>query len=89
MGDPEPAAPHKTQGYNAFIDPKVPMSNVYDGWGSQTIHASLERQHGGKWTMQDVNAHELHQRFVSLPLGLVLQMNIDWYDSYYKCLQYH
>jgi hypothetical protein len=89
VDDPGPAAPHETQGYNAFIDPKVPMSDVYDGWGWRTIHAGLERRRGGKWTIQDVDVHELHQRFVSLPLGLVWQMNIDWYDSYYKCLQYH
>ena len=89
VDDPGPAAPHETQGYDAFIDPKVPMSDVYDGWGWRTIHAGLERRRGGKWTIQDVDVHELHQRFVSLPLGLVWQMNIDWYDSYYKCLQYH
>ena len=43
------------------------------------IQAGLERRRGGKWTIQDVDVHELHQRFVSLPLGLVWQMNIDWY----------
>ena len=58
------------------------MTDIYDGWGWRTIQAGLDRQRGGKWTVQDVDVHELHQRFVSLPLGLVWQMNIDWYVNY-------
>jgi hypothetical protein len=77
--DPGPARPFTTQGYDAFIHPSMPMTDIYDGWGWRMIQAGLERRRGGEWTIQDVDVHELHQRFVSLPLGLVWQMNIDWY----------
>ena len=80
--DPGPAKPFTTQGYDAFLDPSIPMTDIYDGWGWRTIQAGLDRRRGGKWTVQDVDVHELHQRFVSLPLGLVWQMNIDWYVNY-------
>jgi hypothetical protein len=64
--DPRPAKPFAIQGYNVFLDPKVPMTDIYDGWGWQAIQAGLERRRGGKWTIQDVDVHELHQHFVSL-----------------------
>jgi len=54
------------------------MQDVYDGWGWRAIQAGLECQRGGTWTIHDVDVHALHQWFVSLPLGLVWQMNIDW-----------
>lgn len=77
---PGPAKPYTTQGYDAFVDPSIPMSDIYDGWGWWMIQAGLEWRRGRiEWTIQDVDDHELHQRFVSLPLGLVFQMNIDWY----------
>jgi hypothetical protein len=82
LDEPRPAKPFIIQGYDAFIDPSISMTDVYDGWGWRAIQAGLERRRGGKWTIEDVDVHELHQRFVSLPLGLVFQMNIDWYVVY-------
>jgi hypothetical protein len=82
LDEPGPAKPFVTQGYDAFIDLSISMTDVYDGWGWRAIQAGLERRRGGKWTIEDIDVHELHQRFVSLPLGLVFQMNIDWYVVY-------
>jgi hypothetical protein len=56
----------------------MPMTDIYDGWGWRAIQAGLERRRGGPWTVQDIWVTELDQRFVSLPCGLVWQMNIDW-----------
>ena len=49
-----------------------------DGWGWRTILAGLERRRTGKWDVEDVDVRNLHQQFVALPNGLVLQMNLDW-----------
>lgn len=70
--------PSTASGYTAFEDPSQPMKDIHDGWGWRAIQAGLERRSGGPWTIQDVDVNNLHQRFVSLPLGLVWQMNIDW-----------
>jgi hypothetical protein len=77
--EPGQVAPLTVMGHDAFPDPSKPMRDVYDGWGWRAIQAGLERQRGGAWTIRDVDVHALHQRFVSLPLGLVWQMNIDWW----------
>jgi len=66
-------------GLNTFPDPSKHMLDIYDGWGWQAIQAGLEWWQGGAWTIQDVDVWNLHQRFVSLPLGLVWQMNLNWY----------
>jgi hypothetical protein len=71
-----------TKGLAAFPDPSKPMMDIYDGWGWRAIQAGLERRRGGEWTIRDVDVRNLHQRFVSLPLGLVWQMNIDWYVKF-------
>lgn len=70
--------PLSTPGIEAFEDPEWPMTDIYDGWGWRAIQAGLERRRGGPWTIQDVDVNNLLQRFVSLPLRLVWQMNIDW-----------
>ena len=31
--DPGPAKPFMMQGYDAFLDPSIPMTDIYDGWG--------------------------------------------------------
>ena len=54
------------------------MYDIYDGWGWRAIQAGLERCRGGEWEVEDVDVHGIHQRFVSLPCGLVFVLNIDW-----------
>jgi hypothetical protein len=72
------APPAVARGYDAFPDPTQPIRDVCDGWEWRAIQAGLERRRTGKWTVEDVDVREVHQRFVSLPCGLVWQMNIDW-----------
>jgi hypothetical protein len=79
--EPGQVAPLMVKGHDTFSDPSKPMRDVYDGWGWRAIQAGLERRRGGTWTIRDVDIHNLHQRFVSLPLGLVWQINIDWYTQ--------
>ncbi|KAH9839027.1 uncharacterized protein C8Q71DRAFT_893893 [Rhodofomes roseus] len=82
--EPGPVPPMGSSGLDAFPDPSVRMTDVYDGWGWRAIQAGLARRRGGKWGVQDVDVHELNQRFVSLPCGLVLMFNIDWFCSMKK-----
>ncbi|KAG0693990.1 hypothetical protein DFH29DRAFT_881020 [Suillus ampliporus] len=76
-------------GYDSFPDLSKPMRDIYDGYGWCMIEAGLERQRGGRWEIEDVDVHELHQRFVSLPCGLVWQINIDWFQAVKGKLGYH
>ncbi|KIJ28204.1 hypothetical protein M422DRAFT_90591, partial [Sphaerobolus stellatus SS14] len=59
----------------------LPMKDIYDGWAWRAIQANLERRRGGRWTMEDVSINNISQRFVSLPCGLVLAINIDWFQT--------
>jgi hypothetical protein len=68
-------------GYDAFSDPDKPMKHISDGWAWRAISAGLTRRRTGDWKVEDVDVHELDQRFVSLPCGLVWQINIDWFVS--------
>lgn len=67
--DDAPAAvrPPTTQGLAAFAAPDKPMTDVSDGW----------RRRNGDWNVRDVDVHELDRRLVSLPNGLLLQINVD------------
>jgi hypothetical protein len=82
--EPRRVAPTTAKGYEAFPDPSVPIRDGPDGWEWRTIRAGLERRRTGAWSIEDVDVHEIHQRFVSLPCGLVWQINIDWCVSYNK-----
>jgi hypothetical protein len=74
---PTPAL--SSTGYDAFDDHDRPMTDISDGWKWRHARAGLERRRGGIWGVQDVDVDELNQRFVGLPCGLQLQMNLDWY----------
>ncbi|KAG1717310.1 hypothetical protein EDB19DRAFT_1840448 [Suillus lakei] len=76
-------------GYDSFPDLSKPMRDIYDGYGWHMIEAGLERQRGGRWEIEDVDMHELHRRFVSLPCRLVWQINIDWFQAVKGKLGYH
>jgi len=64
------------QGFDAFIDPSLPIGDVSHGWGWRNLPAGLERVCGGQWEVRDIG--ETDQRFVNLPCGLVWQINLDW-----------
>lgn len=78
--EPGPAAPlvPPASGYDAFFDPTTRIYDIYDGWGWRTIQAGLERHRTGRWGVEDVDVHNVHQRFVSLPCGLVFIITVDW-----------
>ncbi|KAK7025800.1 hypothetical protein R3P38DRAFT_3316414 [Favolaschia claudopus] len=73
--------PSALKGYAAFSDLDKPMTDITDGWRWRTIQAGLERRRNGKWEIRDVDVHELNQQFVALPNGLILQINIDWFQA--------
>ncbi|KAG2130249.1 hypothetical protein DEU56DRAFT_757923 [Suillus clintonianus] len=79
--EPSQVPPIPGRGFDSFRDPSKPMKDIYDGYGWRAIQAGLERRRGGRWEIQDVDVHELHQRFVSLPCGLVWQIDIDWFQA--------
>ncbi|KIK91508.1 hypothetical protein PAXRUDRAFT_797245 [Paxillus rubicundulus Ve08.2h10] len=68
------------RGLDVFVNPDQPMHDMHDAWGWCAITAGLERRRGGPWTVQDIDIKELNQRFVSLPCGLVWQVNLDWFQ---------
>jgi hypothetical protein len=69
------------QGENAFADPSYPMHDMHDAWGWCTICAGLQHVYydNGQLRVLNDNVHNLQQRFVSFPCGLVWHINLDWY----------
>ncbi len=59
-------------------DPNYRMEDMFDGWGWNAVKAGLQRRRGGRWEVEDVDVDDLQQRFVALPMGLILMFNIDW-----------
>jgi hypothetical protein len=68
-------------GDNAFADSSNPMHDIHDAWGWRAIRAGLQRVYydNGQLRVSDYDVHNLQQRFVSLPCGLVWKINLDWY----------
>jgi hypothetical protein len=77
--EPGRIAPTMAEGYEAFPDPSKPMKDISDGYAWRSIWAGLERRRTGIWSLKDVDVRDVRQRFVSLPCGLVWQINLDWY----------
>ncbi|KAJ6530158.1 hypothetical protein B0H19DRAFT_1273823 [Mycena capillaripes] len=73
--------PSTLTGYDAFPDLDQPMTDITDGWGWRAIQAGLERRRNGVWEVRDIDVLELNQQFVALPNGLVVQINIDWFQA--------
>ncbi|KAF8585669.1 hypothetical protein K439DRAFT_1615801 [Ramaria rubella] len=79
--EPGPAPPLRFEGYEAFTTAHNRINDVYDGWGWRALQAGLKHRRGGKWGVKDIDVHNIDQRFVSLPCGLVGQINIDWFQG--------
>lgn len=64
-------------GDNVFAEPSNPMHDMHDAWGWRAIRAGLQHVYydNGQLRVLDDNVHNLQQRFVSLPCGLVWQIN--------------
>ncbi|KAJ7751437.1 hypothetical protein B0H16DRAFT_1318064 [Mycena metata] len=73
--------PSTSTGYSAFDDPDKPLTDITDGWGWRAIQAGLERRRNGSWDVRDVDVSELKQQFVALPNGIVVQINVDWFQA--------
>ena len=71
--------PDRATGMDAFPDGDFVMCDIHDGYGWRAAQAGLHRRRGGPWGIEDVDVHELDQRFVALPNGLLVMINIDWY----------
>ena len=81
---PGPVPPAEHDDWKGWEDPNYHMFDMMDGWGWRCIAAGLERRRGGEWGVEDIDVQDVQQRFVALPNGLVLQINIDWYGAL-KC----
>ncbi|KAF7343039.1 hypothetical protein MVEN_01734200 [Mycena venus] len=57
------------------------MTDITDGWGWRAIQAGLERRRNGVREIRDINVLNRKQRFVALPNGLIIQINIDWFQA--------
>ncbi|KAF7314745.1 hypothetical protein MKEN_00948500 [Mycena kentingensis (nom. inval.)] len=78
---PGQRSPSQLRGYDAFDDANAPLENIWDGWGWRAIQAGLERRRNRDGAIRDVDVHELDQQFVALENGLVVQINIDWFQA--------
>ncbi|KAI0819258.1 hypothetical protein BC628DRAFT_1333482, partial [Trametes gibbosa] len=81
---PGPEPPLTEDDWPGWNDHSFRLHDMFDGWRWRNIRAGLERRQGGEFGVEDVEVIELEQRFVSLPLGLVLIINIDWYRGKYS-----
>ncbi|CDO77902.1 hypothetical protein BN946_scf184624.g1 [Trametes cinnabarina] len=78
-GQCEPSETIRRPELGDFDDPEARISDVFDALGWRMIQAGLERRRSGRWGVEDVDVNQIHQRFVSLPCGLVFQIFIDWF----------
>ncbi|KAJ7654607.1 hypothetical protein DFH06DRAFT_1092852 [Mycena polygramma] len=73
--------PTTSTGYEAFSNPDKPMKDISDGWGWRAVQAGLQRRRNGSWDVRDIDVQELNQQFVAMPNGLMVQINIDWFQA--------
>ncbi|QRV73333.1 Transposase family tnp2 [Ceratobasidium sp. AG-Ba] len=58
------------------------MGDLYDGWGWRSIRAGLERRTNPRTgTVGDESPFQPPVRFTSLPFGLSLTLNTDWFQA--------
>ena len=80
-GDHGPSEPMTTEEYDESLGMDDVLNDIHDGYGWRSIPAFLER----RWDpyrrdVEDVNMFAGRpRRFVSLPCGLLVAINIDWY----------
>ncbi|OSD03378.1 hypothetical protein PYCCODRAFT_1365629 [Trametes coccinea BRFM310] len=81
--DDEPGAkpPLTFEEWAGSTDGNHRLYDMHDGWAWTSLRAGLERRQGGRWSIEDVDVHDVNQRFVALPNGLILIFNIDWFRA--------
>ncbi|OSD04070.1 hypothetical protein PYCCODRAFT_1444205 [Trametes coccinea BRFM310] len=77
--DPRHKPPINMEDWVGSVDKEHRLFDMHDGWGWNAIRAGIQRRQGGLWGVTDVDVKELNQRFVALPNGLVLILNLDWF----------
>lgn len=79
LGDePGPAEPISEASHRELHSDTEVMEDIADGWGWRAIQAGLARHTTQSGRVFDKNMLDTNQRFVSLPCGLVLILNLDW-----------
>ena len=77
--EPGESPPMSFEEWAGSLDDKFRMYDITDAWGWRAVMAGLKRRRGGRYEVEDVDVNERDQRFVSLPNGLLLQINLDWH----------
>ncbi|KAJ7746169.1 hypothetical protein DFH07DRAFT_963042 [Mycena maculata] len=78
--DHGPAPPISLEDWLANTDMDLPLGDIHDGWRWRNIPAFLKREWDERRrNLKDVPLFKSPPRFVSLPCGLLLTINIDWY----------
>ncbi|KAG2143582.1 hypothetical protein DEU56DRAFT_884230, partial [Suillus clintonianus] len=77
--EPARVPPIFEEGMNAFPDVWHPIHDIHDAWGWRAIQAGLQRvcHDEAISRVYDEDVNHIQQRFVSLPCGLVWQINLD------------
>lgn len=78
--EPARVPPIFENGIDAFQDVWQPIHDIHDAWGWRAIQAGLQRifRDEAIARVYDEDVNHIQQRFVSLPCGLVWQINLDW-----------
>lgn len=72
------APPLQEMGWDTFPDPNVILTDIVDGWTWRATRAAMQRQVDNDGSVVDRDVLNLNQRFVSLLLGIMVMINIDW-----------
>lgn len=77
--DVGPSQPQSFDEWRRLHPDDQPLYDIHDGSAWRAVQAGLERRidYTGR-RAYDTNTGPQHLRFVSLPLGLLLTMNLDW-----------
>ncbi|KAF7304950.1 hypothetical protein MKEN_01209400 [Mycena kentingensis (nom. inval.)] len=80
--DHEQAPPISRQQWVTETDPTTPLRDIHDGWRWRNVPAHVERQwDAAHKRVLDIVPENLEPiRFVSLPCGLLLTINLDWFQ---------
>ncbi|QRV94937.1 Transposase family tnp2 [Ceratobasidium sp. AG-Ba] len=81
-GDWNITAPIPSDTWMHNLDVNRPISDISDGWGWRSTSAGLERRQDPETRyIVDMDVLNPPVRFVSLPYGISLSMNTDWFQA--------
>ncbi|QRV91932.1 Transposase family tnp2 [Ceratobasidium sp. AG-Ba] len=80
--DWELSEPISSEEWMKNLDPNKPIGDISEGWGWRSTLAGMERRYNPQTGITvDENILDRPIRFVSLPFGLSLTMNTDWFQA--------